>query len=96
MTFRGTGPTDKQTAPTAACTGVENQKSKGLLVTKQAARYLNYAPQTLANWRVAGIGPKWAQGSPKGKVLYPIEELDGWLDANMRKSTSDQGGGNVR
>jgi hypothetical protein len=75
---------------------VQKQLTSRVLGTKKAADYLNYAPQTLANWRVAGVGPPWIQRGPKGKVLYQIDELDRWLATHLRKSTSDLGGGNVR
>jgi len=44
---------------------------------KQAARYIGYAPKTLANWAVLGIGPRFTR--PNGKALYALADLDLWL-----------------
>jgi len=78
-----------------APTGVEGAHfSPGqiCLSAKSAAIYLGYAEKTLANWRVQGNGPLWFQNRAKGKVLYPVSELDRWQAAHLRQSTSDKGG----
>lgn len=59
--------------------------------TPGAAEYLGIAELTLEKWRVAGRGPKFRK---IGKiVVYAREDLDQYLDAHARNSTSDPGSG---
>ena len=62
----------------------------GLLDPKAAAVFLGISPWTLAEWRVAGEGPRFIK---LGRLVrYAPSDLQIWLDANARYSTS-QGGG---
>ncbi len=63
--------------------------TKQLLDTHNAAKYLgDLRPNTLEGWRVKGIGPRWMK---IGKLVrYDIAELDAYLTAQTRQSTSDQ------
>jgi predicted DNA-binding transcriptional regulator AlpA len=46
-------------------------------------------PKTLDNWRSLGVGPPYFKlGS---KVVYDDGEVDTWLEARRRISTSDNG-----
>ena len=61
-----------------------------LLTTAQAAAILSLSPRTLEQLRVKGGGPPYfALG--KRAVRYRRRDLDAWLYARRRKSTSDPG-----
>jgi hypothetical protein len=63
--------------------------SRKLLTVREAASYLRLAPVTLAKLRLTGGGPRFAKlGS---RVFYDQAELDAFIDARMRRSTSDDG-----
>lgn len=58
-----------------------------LLNTRQAAERCSLSPRTLAKRRVTGGGPAFIRlGSA---VRYLAEDLDSWIAANRRRSTSD-------
>jgi hypothetical protein len=59
-----------------------------VLLPKDAACYLNVAEQTLAIWRLRGTGPKFVSINSK-TVRYLLEDLDAYLDARRRQSTSE-------
>jgi excisionase family DNA binding protein len=60
-----------------------------LLSEKDAAPRLGVSVRTLQAWRVRGGGPRFAKLGRK--VLYRPEDLDGFVEAGLRTSTSDQG-----
>ena len=62
------------------------------LTTKEAAVYLGLSSQTLANWRVHGLGPAYLRlGSPgRPRIMYLPEDLDAFLRANRVKTTGGQ------
>jgi predicted DNA-binding transcriptional regulator AlpA len=60
------------------------------LRTPQAAEYVNLSVSTLEKKRVEGTGPPYQKVGPK-IVVYRPEDLDAWVDANTRRSTSDNG-----
>jgi hypothetical protein len=62
---------------------------KELLDTKGAAAYLKLAKQTMAKLRCQGGGPPYYRVGTK--ICYAVAELDVWLDARRRRSTSDAG-----
>ena len=49
----------------------------GRMDSNNAAKYLNRAPKTLAMWRMAGAGPKWAKCG--GRVFYFKDALDAFI-----------------
>lgn len=52
----------------------------------QAGAYLGLASQTLARWRIEGGGPQFLKlGS---RIRYDVADLDAWLNARVRRSTS--------
>jgi len=57
----------------------------------QAADYLGISPITLAKWRVFGLSPVFYKLNRR--VIYRRSDLDAWLAANRRVSTSDAGAG---
>jgi predicted DNA-binding transcriptional regulator AlpA len=60
---------------------------------KATAARTGLAVKTLQNWRSAGTGPAFYKLG--GRVLYDTDELDAWLAARRRTSTSDRGGANT-
>lgn len=61
--------------------------SNKLLDTHKAAEHLgDIQPNTLEGWRVKGIGPKFIK---IGRLVrYRTDDLDQWLQAQTRSSTS--------
>jgi hypothetical protein len=59
--------------------------------TAEAAKALNLSRRTLEKMRLQGRGPVYRKlGS---RVVYAMEDLTAWADANLRRSTSDPGPG---
>ena len=56
---------------------------------KQAAGYLGLSTSQLAKWRVYGGGPAYSKACRS--VRYTRDELDAWMAARVRRSTSDKG-----
>ncbi|MBB1251757.1 helix-turn-helix domain-containing protein [Streptomyces sp. OF3] len=52
-----------------------------LLSPKQVHADYGFSPQTLANWRWAGIGPDYIKTSPGrgGRIRYRRSALEQWL-----------------
>jgi predicted DNA-binding transcriptional regulator AlpA len=65
-----------------------------MLTVHEAAGYLRLSPKSLQRLRGAGDGPRYIR--LKGKVLYRESDLDRWLDARVRQSTSEQARDGVR
>ena len=62
-----------------------------LISAKSAASMLGLKPKTLANWRVSGAnGLKHI--SIGSRVFYRRNDLDAFITANAKSSTSDLGG----
>ncbi|HEV3459968.1 MAG TPA: helix-turn-helix domain-containing protein [Thermoanaerobaculia bacterium] len=58
-----------------------------LLNTIQAAERCNLSPRTFEKYRVTGGGPHYIRlGSA---VRYRLEDLEAWIAANRRRTTSD-------
>lgn len=57
--------------------------------TKAAATYTGSKPNYLEKLRCTGGGPVFIK--IMGVVKYDPDDLDAWLDAGKRKSTSDAG-----
>jgi len=66
------------------------QVTKRVLQTPQAAEYLGLSASTLEKFRLTGNGPVYQKAGPK-IVVYRLEDLDVWLNASRRNSTSDAG-----
>lgn len=54
------------------------------LTAEEAATYLGLSRQTLANWRVHGVGPAYSRlgGAGRPRIVYLVEDLDAFLRAN--------------
>ena len=61
-----------------------------VLRTPQAAAYVGLSTSTLEKFRLTGNGPAYQKAGPK-IVVYRVEDLDAWLSARRRTSTSDTG-----
>lgn len=59
------------------------------LTTREASAYFEgkISVRTLNNWRSQGKGPRFLR--MEGKVLYPIDELKRWEQANLYSCTSN-------
>jgi predicted DNA-binding transcriptional regulator AlpA len=55
----------------------------------EAAQYLALAESTLAKMRLRGDGPRFVKAGPRA-VTYRKVDLDAWLEARVRRSTSDK------
>lgn len=61
---------------------------------KLAAEYLGIPERSLSSSRVRGGGPPYYKIGQR--VVYDSAELDAWLSARRRTSTSDRGAGPSR
>lgn len=60
-----------------------------LVTTPQAAEYLgNLRPNTLEIWRIQGTGPVYKKCGRL--VRYSVADLDAYLEAQTRRSTSQK------
>ena len=62
---------------------------KSLLTQQGLSELIGVSPRTLERWRVEGSGPRFCRAGRK--ILYPSEDVEKWLLANRRSSTSDHG-----
>lgn len=65
--------------------------TKRRLNTAEAAVYLQLGRSTLEKKRITGDGPRYVKlGCGKGaRVTYEVGDLDAWLEAMKRRSTSE-------
>jgi hypothetical protein len=64
----------------------KNPDASGLMRTVYAARYLNVSASLLEKFRVSGDGPPFMK---IGRIVcYREADLDIWLTARVRRSTS--------
>jgi hypothetical protein len=59
-----------------------------VLNTHRAAEYVGLSASTLEKLRLSGGGPYFIKLGKR--VAYHVDDLDSWLAANRRGSTSDQ------
>lgn len=65
-------------------------KLSDLLDTKAASPCIGVSTETLENWRVQGVGPKFIKTpGARGKVLYDPADIEAWKDARRFQSTSE-------
>lgn len=57
--------------------------------TPEAARYVALSVSTLTKMRLTGDGPPFVQIGPRA-VAYRRADLNAWLEARVRRSTSDK------
>jgi hypothetical protein len=58
------------------------QTNRNYLTTADAAKYVGYTPNTLAQYRCRRIGPSYLK--VRGRVLYAVEELDRWIESHVK------------
>ena len=61
-----------------------------LVNQERAAQLLGLSPRTMESWRLVGGGPVYIKVGRR--VRYRRSDLEAWLDARQRTSTSDPGG----
>lgn len=59
----------------------------GRFDTKNASNYLGLSEKTLAMMRCNGTGPKFVK---RGRIFYFREDLDSWLNADGRFTSTAQ------
>ena len=59
----------------------------GRLDVKNASSYIGLSEKTLAMMRCSGDGPKFVK---RGRIFYFREDLDSWLNANGRFTSTAQ------
>ncbi|MBO0712840.1 MAG: DNA-binding protein [Acetobacteraceae bacterium] len=57
--------------------------------TRDAARFVGLALRTLEKHRIYGTGPRYSKLG--GRVVYRVADLQAWVDAAAKSSTSDPG-----
>ena len=62
-----------------------------LLTQKRLSELIDVSERTLERWRVEGSGPVFCRAGRK--VLYRQKDIDNWLEATRRQSTSSMAGG---
>ena len=66
----------------------ETDTQRRVLRTDGAAEYCGSSASTFEKLRLTGGGPIYAKLGRR--VVYRVEDLDAWLAANRRRSTSDK------
>ncbi len=56
--------------------------------TPEAARLLDLSPRTLEKHRCEGTGPVYRKLG--GRVVYSVADLEAWVRASARQSTSER------
>ncbi len=59
-----------------------------LLTQQRLSDLIDVSERSLERWRVEGTGPAFVKAGRK--VLYRAVDVDDWLAASRRKSTSEQ------
>jgi predicted DNA-binding transcriptional regulator AlpA len=72
-----------------ATPATEDSDEGYLLTTPEAAQYVGLAVQTLATMRTTGDSPPFIKFGRR--VMYDRKDLDAWILARRRRSTSDKG-----
>ena len=63
-------------------------KMNQFLDTKEAAKHVRLSTATLERLRVTGSGPPFIKPIPT-RVVYDVTDLDAWMRARRRQSTSE-------
>ncbi|HKH47657.1 MAG TPA: helix-turn-helix domain-containing protein [Thermoanaerobaculia bacterium] len=64
---------------------------QALLTEGEAAEYLRLTPRALQAWRYQGKGPRFVRISRRA-IRYRRDDLERFIEENLRASTSDPGG----
>ncbi|MGH6819643.1 MAG: helix-turn-helix transcriptional regulator [Methylocella sp.] len=68
---------------------MNTKANSSLLDAKKAADWAGLSASTLAKLRLTGSGPAYVKLGRR--VVYRIDDLDAWIQANRHKSTSEYG-----
>jgi predicted DNA-binding transcriptional regulator AlpA len=66
---------------------MKSQTAHELLTQDEAADFLRLSPRTLERYRVTGCGPIYVKLG--GRVVYRPSDLEEWIAARVRHSTSE-------
>ena len=66
----------------------ETRRHAECMRTPEAARYVALSESTLTKMRLRGDGPLFIKVGPRA-VAYRKADLDAWLEARVRRSTSE-------
>ena len=67
----------------------QEKKAQELLDTSELADLLTNKSNTIEGWRIKGVGPRYIK---IGRLVrYRIEDVEAWLEAQARTSTSQAG-----
>jgi predicted DNA-binding transcriptional regulator AlpA len=72
----------------------ESTLPQRVLTTRQAAAYCGQSARTLEAFRLTGRGPRFLKLGRS--VRYSVDDLEAWLAASRRRSTSDDGSASAR
>ncbi len=89
-----------ETAATASAAGCDDQPAgrpipvnpDALLFTSEAAFLVALSPRTLEALRLSGAGPRFVALGRRA-IRYRRRDLENWIAAHERRSTSDPGAG---
>jgi predicted DNA-binding transcriptional regulator AlpA len=68
-----------------------NMVDQNVFNTNGAAAFMGVSPSTLSKWRMTGGGPHYVQAGRR--IVYRRQDIDAWLAARVKRSTSDPGQG---
>lgn len=57
---------------------------RAVMTEKEAAEYMRFSPNTLRQWRVEGIGPRYVKSH--GAIRYRRTDIDEWLARNGKQT----------
>jgi len=77
------GDDDGFTAPQETDQGARLREQLGVLTPDDLCAVLCVGPQTLALWRVRGVGPDYVKGSGTKAVFYRCQDVQAWLALNV-------------
>ncbi len=84
-------PGQPEQGPEASASPPQSRAPPGrYLRAPDAAKYLGLSASTLAKMRLRGDGPIYSKAGPR-VVVYDLADLESWLAARRRRSTSDNG-----
>ncbi len=88
---RSPGPPERASESSPASPPHSRAPPGRYLRAPEAAKYLGLSASTLAKMRLRGDGPIYSKAGPR-VVVYARANLESWLAARERRSTSDDGG----
>ena len=88
---RSPGPPERASESSPASPPHSRAPPSRYLRAPEAAKYLGLSASTLAKMRLRGDGAIYSKAGPR-VVVYDLADLESWLVARKRRSTSDDGG----